>query len=381
MSIDMETLNKMGKGWFILKLAEDNGINVGTKTYYGKENAMKARLQRYKSTKSIHREILEYLLNNWNNGFTAGDPVISNSELHELAKQLFCMFCKMNLNSKCPNKTNVSISRVIRESKPLVDEFPFYGYDEETIHIRYEDSIKDDERVEGLCRELEEWYSLVVRYFNELSLQLDLPDLRVEKIPVILSQERPTHSYKNNVAKWIKKQVDLLGKDITEKQIKHILDREIQTLLVSGEFVHNCEMPYIKIYYTNTTEVDFYKYIASLCMTLAHEYFHYYHYLLVGKNIYKNPMPNEDLAVTESLADIFAYDCVLRNKHYNGKMEEVAYRRHDWWIKHFGSNIPYAEAIRYCVNFSFQVNYMKMLDVLTLSKSSMNDAYKRLKRK
>ena len=55
-----ELLRKMGKGWFILKLAEDNGINVGTKTYYGKETAMKARLQRYEATKNIHKEMLDY---------------------------------------------------------------------------------------------------------------------------------------------------------------------------------------------------------------------------------------------------------------------------------------------------------------------------------
>ena len=33
-----EILGRMGNGWFILKLAEDNGINIGkTKTYYGKQ--------------------------------------------------------------------------------------------------------------------------------------------------------------------------------------------------------------------------------------------------------------------------------------------------------------------------------------------------------
>lgn len=83
-----ELLRKMGKGWFILKLAEDNGINVGTKTYYGKETAMKARLQRYESTKNIHKEMLDYLLINWNSRISAGEPVISNKDLFELAKKI-----------------------------------------------------------------------------------------------------------------------------------------------------------------------------------------------------------------------------------------------------------------------------------------------------
>jgi hypothetical protein len=83
-----ELLRKMGKGWFILKLAEDNGINVGTKTYYGKETAMKARLQRYEATKNIHKEMLDYLLINWNSRISAGEPVISNKDLFELAKKI-----------------------------------------------------------------------------------------------------------------------------------------------------------------------------------------------------------------------------------------------------------------------------------------------------
>ena len=381
MSSFIEALGHMGCGWFILKFAEDNGITVGSKTYYGGDSSMDTRIRNYNNTKNEHKEILEYLLSNWRSSYSAGLPKVSNAKLYELAKQLFCMFCKINTNGKCPNKTNISNSKIVRVSTPLIDEFPFYGFDEETIHIRYEDDIKEDERVEGLCRNLEEWYSLVIRYLNELSFELDLPNLKIEKIPVILSKARPTHSYRNNVAKWIKKQVDLRGKDITEKAIQHILDCEIQTLLVNGEFVHNYEMPYIKIYYTNTTEKDFYRYIASICMTLAHEYFHYYHYLLVGNNIYKNPMPKEDLAVTESLADIFAYDCLLRNKHFNHMMEKVAFGRHSWWIEHFGSNIPYAEAIRYCFGFGYQVQYAKMFDVLMLSKNSMKDAYKRLMRK
>ena len=86
MTKELQTkLNKMGKGWFILKISEDKGVNTLNPSEYGKETAMKARLQRYEATKKYHKEMLEYLLNNWSNRISAGMPVLSNSTLKDYA--------------------------------------------------------------------------------------------------------------------------------------------------------------------------------------------------------------------------------------------------------------------------------------------------------
>ena len=78
-------LYKMGKGWFVLKIAEEHGITTKTPSDYGKASAMHARLQRYEKTKEYHKDILTYLVDNWSVRLSAGNPVIPNSVLHEYA--------------------------------------------------------------------------------------------------------------------------------------------------------------------------------------------------------------------------------------------------------------------------------------------------------
>ena len=79
-------LNRMGKGWFILKLAEEKGVDIKTSTYYGTEEAMKTRINTYERTRNLHKEMLKHLLDNWNARISAGKPVVDNSELHRIAK-------------------------------------------------------------------------------------------------------------------------------------------------------------------------------------------------------------------------------------------------------------------------------------------------------
>lgn len=76
---------KMGKGWFILKLAEEHGVNTKYQAYYGKESAMQARLTRYEKTKNYHKEILAHLVENWSVRISAGEPAVPNSILHKYA--------------------------------------------------------------------------------------------------------------------------------------------------------------------------------------------------------------------------------------------------------------------------------------------------------
>ena len=81
-------LKKIGKGWFVLKLAEEKGIDVKTNTYYGTKNSMETREKVYEKTRKYHKEMLDFILKNWNNRITAGSPKVSNSDLLKFAKLL-----------------------------------------------------------------------------------------------------------------------------------------------------------------------------------------------------------------------------------------------------------------------------------------------------
>lgn len=84
-----ELLRRMGKGWFVLKLAETRGVSIDTKTNYGKGSSMDTRLSCFESCKAHHRSMLDYLLSNWSSKITAGSPVVSNKDLHDIA----CKIC------------------------------------------------------------------------------------------------------------------------------------------------------------------------------------------------------------------------------------------------------------------------------------------------
>ncbi len=84
----LDALNKMGKGWFVLKVAEDAGLKIQSSTYYGKKTAMNARLTRYEKTIQYHKDMIKELEANWSKRITGGNPTVSNSELLKLAKEI-----------------------------------------------------------------------------------------------------------------------------------------------------------------------------------------------------------------------------------------------------------------------------------------------------
>jgi hypothetical protein len=310
-------------------------------------------------------EILDYLLNNWKKNFSGGNPVVSNNELHYIAM-------------KIKNQNNIAQSK-----KKMVDKFPFYGPDNNTSHVRYDSNVCEDEKVSGLCEYLEWLYNHIIAHIQSLFGSLYDGDLM--KIDVILSKDKPKNIVENDVAMWLKKQFDLFGEGLTVDKIREIINSRFIELMVCGKFVcgnrNKDERPYIVIYYRNTniTNINqFDTYLADISKTFAHEYFHFYHYLFAG-NIYKPNMAWGELAVTESLADIFAYDFLMTyHRFINKKMRDVAIKRYKFWDKYFGSSIAYAEAIRYIMKKYIDIDYSKMLAVFKLSKSSMLDAFMEL---
>ena len=358
MGLFYEELKGMGRGWFILRLAQDMGISINISTTYGTKNSMSKRNDVYNKTKSDHMKMLDEIISNWDNRITGGQPKLSNRELYDIAIQIK----KLSVSSK----TN------------SVDKFPFYGPDQNTKHVRYADNVLENERVSGLCEYLEHLYDDVIdhvwRIFgcrNEFG-----------KIDVILSKEKPTSVIENDVASWLKKQFNVFGERLTVEQIQKIVDSRFISLNVLGRFVrgnHNTdERPYIVIYYTNTgikRKNQLERYFAQISSTFAHEYFHYFHYSYAS-HLFKMNMAWGELAVTESLADVFAYDFLMRHhKFINKKMRDVAMDRYKFWVKYFGSSIAYAEALHFIIMPYKEADYPKMRNVFTLSRTSSLDAF------
>ena len=368
-----EILGRMGNGWFILKLAEDNGIDIGkTKTYYGKPSSMKTRINTYDESKADHIAILDYLIHNWNNSYIAGEPVVSNFDLYKLARQLQCIFCKKSKTNKSSISRNVRINDATLED----DNFPFYGPDEDGYWIRYNDDVEMNERVPGLCRFLESHYERIVAHARNL-----FNGNEAQMIPVILSKEKPTDKIENDIVKWLKTLVNLYGRDLTEKQIQSVINNEIMIMPILGHFIYDDKdrfdgRPYIKIYYQNTDINNIDEYFAEMVMVLAHEYFHYYHYEYVTKIKFKGTN-YEDKHVKESLADFFAYHYLINSNYSNGKFITIADKRYLFWENYFGSSVPYADALRYFISKN-NIDYPKVYKVFEKSRVSMKNAYKEL---
>ena len=83
-SINEKELNRMGIGWFIIKLAEENSIKINTSSTYGKQSSMETREKVYERTRNDHRKYIKYILNNWSSRITAGDPQLSNDAVRDL---------------------------------------------------------------------------------------------------------------------------------------------------------------------------------------------------------------------------------------------------------------------------------------------------------
>ena len=86
--INIKQLRRMGTGWFILCLAKENNIDIGTSIDDYKPNALKTRNAMFKATKPFHNEILDYVMKNWDSRIRAGFPVLDSKEIYEIALKI-----------------------------------------------------------------------------------------------------------------------------------------------------------------------------------------------------------------------------------------------------------------------------------------------------
>ena len=86
--INMRQFNRMGKGWFILCLAKENGIDIGTSIDNYKPKALKTRYSTFKVTKPLHNEMLDYVINNCNSKIRAGSPVLDSKQILKIALEI-----------------------------------------------------------------------------------------------------------------------------------------------------------------------------------------------------------------------------------------------------------------------------------------------------
>lgn len=87
----IKELKRMGKGWFILKCAEEKGLIDSSLTYYGTNKAMKIRLNQYKKSSSYHDQLLSFIFYSWSKRISAGLPVLDNTYLYELASKMISL--------------------------------------------------------------------------------------------------------------------------------------------------------------------------------------------------------------------------------------------------------------------------------------------------
>ena len=84
-------LKSMGRGWFILKYAEDYApaIKSNVSTNYGKPSSMKTRLSTYKSCTQYHNDIIDYLDRNRRKGkMSAGNPTLKCQDILKILDKI-----------------------------------------------------------------------------------------------------------------------------------------------------------------------------------------------------------------------------------------------------------------------------------------------------
>lgn len=356
-------LKTMGRGWFILKLAEDHGIKTGSNWNYGAN--LKGRLSYYNKTLSKHPQMILYIVDNWDNRIKGGSPILKNSELYDIALQLIKRF-NLKVKNKGKIVSNIQKNNSSKKDRP---KFTFDENDSDGDLIFYEENVKENERVEGLRSFLENNYTSIVDHHWFKFVRIG----HLPKVRVILSKKRPNHKIENNVAEWILNEVKHYGENLSGERINEIIDNKEVTLAVTGRFYPNRGFPYIVIYYRNIIEKDRNKYFVKVLATLAHEYFHYFHYLFTnGRNLAKKD-EWEYLSVNESLAEIFSY-YYLTNSCIQYVLD-VANDKYQYWKKYFGSKVPYAQTLRY-FDSNNKIILEKVDEVLSRSQFDMYNAFR-----
>ena len=201
-------------------------------------------------------------------------------------------------------------------------ELPRTGYDPDGGYINYDHlRVNEEMMVPGLTCALEGEYEAIYALARDLFCP---PDVKFERIPVILSPICYYADYEKGNAQEIKRVLDN--------------DRFIDRLL--GRFFGS-EEPYIEIYYRNISSSNFDEYVKKLAQCLAHEYMHYVQYKYCE---FLNVKKKSDPVILESMADFFSV--LYSVKRIDKVRERIAKARYDLWQDRFISLWPYAQALR-----------------------------------
>lgn len=213
---------------------------------------------------------------------------------------------------------------------------PLQGPDPDCNYVRYAEDVQDTIKVPGLCQFLETEYERIL-YFSEQIFGSLVSNINT-RIPVYLSKECPAETHLNTDAYVTKKINELVaqGKTVNAGDVAGILR---YTTRINGRFYPG-EEPYIVIYFRQFKASCWEEYAAAIAKTLAHEYAHY---LEFSHCLQYKATPFRDDNVSEAIADFFGVLYSLSRR--DAYRVQVAKKRYDQWVRHFGSSWPYAHAL------------------------------------
>lgn len=248
---------------------------------------------------------------------------------------------KDNLINWIMNWISLHGSLKIHIFKPCLN-IPF-GQDSKTENVYYED-VPINKQVPNLCGYIEELYGDILRRFRELFKEYIDVHEEFDTIPVILSDECPSFTWKKS-DKYIAKEITKLSEKhspLDYNEVYKIIKNRTVCDRLLGKFIH--PNPHIKIYYMNfnTSNVD--EFFAMIYNTLAHEIMHYFEYKYCLKN---NVKPFSIDCLSESLAEMFALIISIYRKAPMDLL--VAERRFDLWRNLCDSGWPYADALNFFI--------------------------------
>ena len=214
---------------------------------------------------------------------------------------------------------------------------PEQGPDQETDHITYKKTVTPDQQIPGLCDFLEQEYECILGFARGIVGNW-IDTLHPRRIPVELSKDCPAEIYLNTDEYVTRKINELVkqNKKITVKETKKILRHETPILGLFFEVPY----PHIEIYYRQIESSCWEEYKAKIAQVLAHEYMHYLEFARCREH---SVDPFFDKRLSEGMADFFGVlYSIKRAKAYD---PEIAEKRYDAWVEHFGGNWPYANAL------------------------------------
>ena len=221
---------------------------------------------------------------------------------------------------------------------------PKQGLDENRQLVYYHENVPEEQRVEGLCYQLECEYRELIYRFARNAFEDCFEESFPEFIPVVLCKECPSKIYINS-DEYVAKKINQLikqGKLVASDDIAKILRFNMR---IAGEFIAD-DVPYIKIYFNQFDAKSADEYISMIINVLAHEFAHYLEYEYCKLNHAKH---YQDARVSEAIADFYGG---LYSRYRSEQVKhtfdlQVVEKRYNKWKEREGSGWPYAYALHF----------------------------------